>query len=76
MQTLPKNHNGGFMNKKDHANAQNSTIHPKNNVYRHKTVKKLVTGIYVFENMMHEHPFGINYIQFYFFCECCFFVVK
>ena len=52
------------MDKKDHVNAQNSTIHPKNNVYRHKTVKKLVTGIYVFENMMHEHPFGINYIQF------------
>ena len=71
---LLKNHNGRLMNNKDCANTQNSTIHPENNVYRYKKAKKLVTSTYVFENIMHKHPFGMNYMQFYFFCKHCFFI--
>ena len=61
------------MNNEDRANTQNSTIHSENNVYKYIKAKKLVTSTYVFENIMHEHVFGMNCIQFYFFCKHCFF---
>ena len=48
------------------------TIHPENNVYRYIKAKKLVASTYIFEKIMHEHPFDMIYIQFYFY-EHCFF---
>ena len=70
---LSKVHNGGFMNNENPANTQNSTIHQENKVYRYIKEKKLVTNTYAFENIMHGHLFGTNCIQFFFFCEPCFF---
>ena len=61
------------MNNENPANTQNSTIHQENNVYRYIKEKKLVTNTYAFENIMHGHLFGMNCIQFFFFCEPCFF---
>ena len=48
------------------------TIHPENNVYRYIKAKKLVASTYIFENIIHEHPFDMIYIQSYFY-EHCFF---
>ena len=61
------------MNNENPANTQNSTIHQENNVYRYIKEKKLVTSTYAFENIMYGHLFGMNCIQFFFFCEPCFF---